>query len=1075
MKNLGGVNRNRLSFATSLLGLLLACFLVCAGLLFLAAAPAEAQSELAGIYGRVTDASGAVIAGAEVEIRNLETNLSVTVKTNDEGLYAIPSLHPGHYLITARKSGFKTVTVTDLVLNVQDNVVRNFALQIGSVSETVTITAEVTNINTSDASVSTVVDRQFVENLPLNGRSFQSLIDLTPGVVITPAAVGDEGQFSVNGQRTDTNYFTIDGVSANIGTDQAGSGTLYRDASGTLPGFSVLGGTNNLVSVDDMQEFRIQTSTFDAEYGRTPGAQVSILTRSGSNQFHGAAFDYFRNDKLDAEDWFADALGLPKSEERQNDFGGVIGGPIIKDHTFFFFSYEGLRLRLPQTLETDVPALDARTSAPASIQPFLNIFPIPNGPEIISGGSPTGLAPFNIGISNQATLNAYSIRVDHAVNSRLQLFARYDYSPSELITRAGMGFSANTKFDNQVRTTTLTAGSTWTLSPTMTNETRFNFSRNLGEATNFVDTFGGAVVPPTSVLFPPPLDNPATDITQFIVASGLDTAYNDGALVNSSLRQVNVVDNFSWLKGSHAVKFGIDYRWASPYFTPFRYYSEVEFLDIPSVVAANPLFVFSSLGAPGTFYFNNWGSFAQDTWKISPRLTLTYGLRWDVNPPPTANKQLLAVTEVSDPESTQLAPLGTPLWHTTYGNVAPRIGAAYQLHSDRGRETVLRGGFGVFYDLGDQAAGRAANVFSYPYGAYNFTFGGPFPLTAAQGPPSSITLAPPLSITGFDPNLKMPYTLQWNVAVEQSLGTNQTFSLSYVGAAGRRLQEQEDFQNLNATFSGLTVITNGTYSNYNALQAQFIRRLSRGLQALVSYTWAHSIDDASSGFSSLEVSGSDVVAPGLSNRGDSDWDIRNTLSTAITYDIPTPGQNTLVRQVFGNWSLENIIQARSAPPVDVNNGAPTAVNGTNEVVLRPDVVPGQPLYLYGSQYPGGKALNFNAFTAAPIDPVTMLEEQGDLGRNALRGFPAAQWDFAVRRQFPITDVLKLQFRAEFFNILNHPNFGPPQSNWTLPQSQFGEATQMLGASLGQGYGTGFSPLYQIGGPRSIQLALKLTF
>jgi hypothetical protein len=493
------------------------------------------------------------------------------------------------------------------------------------------------------------------------------------------------------------------------------------------------------------------------------------------------------------------------------------------------------------------------------------------------------------------------------------------------------------------------------------------------------------------------------------------------------------------------------------------------------VAAANPLFVFSSLGAPGKFYFNNWGFFAQDTWKISPRLTLTYGLRWDVNPPPTANKQLLAVNEVSDPVNTQLAPLGTPLWHTTYGNAAPRLGAAYQLHSDRGRETVLRGGFGVFYDLGDQAAGRAANVFSYPYGAYNFTFGGPFPLTAAQGPPSSITLAPPLSITGFDPHLKMPYTLQWNVAVEQSLGTNQTFSLSYIGSVGRRLQEQEDFQNLNATFAGLTVITNGTYSNYNSLQAQFIRRLSRGLQALVSYTWAHSIDDASSGFSSLEVSGSDVIAPGFSNRGDSDWDIRNTLSAAVTYDIPTPGQNTLVRQVFGNWSVENIVQARSAPPVDVNNGAPTAINGTSEIVLRPDLVPGQPVYLYGSQYPGGKALNFNAFTAAPIDPVTMLEEQGDLGRNALRGFPAAQWDFAVRRQFPITDVLKLQFRAEFFNILNHPNFGPPQSNWTLPQSQFGVATQMLGSSLGQGYGTGFSPLYQIGGPRSIQLALKLTF
>ncbi|HXW16704.1 MAG TPA: carboxypeptidase regulatory-like domain-containing protein, partial [Candidatus Acidoferrales bacterium] len=606
---------------------MLAFSVICSACLTLlasmAAVSVNAQTELAGVYGRVTDASGAVIADAEVEITNLETNQSVTVKTNEEGLYAIPSLHPGHYLITARKPGFKTVTVTDLDLNVQDNVVRNFALQVGSVSETVTISAEETHINTTDGSVSTVVDRQFVENLPLNGRSFQSLIDLTPGVVITPAAIGDEGQFSVNGQRTDTNYFMIDGVSANIGTDQAGSGTLYRDASGTLPGFSVLGGTNNLVSVDDMQEFRIQTSSFDPEYGRTPGAQISILTRSGTNQFHGTAFDYFRNDKLDAEDWFADANGLPKAEERQNDFGGVIGGPIIKDKTFFFFSYEGLRLRLPQTALTDVPSLDERTSAPADIQPFLNIFPIPNGPEIISAGTPTGLAPFNTSFSNAATLNAYSIRADHVVNSHLVLFGRYDYSPSELITRAGNSFSANTVFDNLVRTTTLTFGSTWTLSPSMTNEARFNFSRNLGEASNYVDTFGGAVVPPASVLFPPPLTSPATDITQFIVASGINTAYNDGALVNSSLRQINAVDSFSWVMGSHAVKFGIDYRWESPYFTPFRYYSEVEFADVPSVVSGSPLFVFSSLAAPGIFYFNDWSTFAQDTWKASPRLTLT--------------------------------------------------------------------------------------------------------------------------------------------------------------------------------------------------------------------------------------------------------------------------------------------------------------------------------------------------------------------------------------------------------------------------------------------------------------------
>jgi hypothetical protein len=380
--------------------------------------------------------------------------------------------------------------------------------------------------------------------------------------------------------------------------------------------------------------------------------------------------------------------------------------------------------------------------------------------------------------------------------------------------------------------------------------------------------------------------------------------------------------------------------------------------------------------------------------------------------------------------------------------------------------------------LGNQAAGRAANVFNYPFGASNFLIGVPltFPLTEAEGPPTSVTPALPLSITAFDPYLKLPYTLQWNLAVEQALGTNQAFSVTYVGSDGHRLQSQQDLVSPNATFSSINLITNGTYSNYNALQAQFLRRLSRGLQAMVSYTWSHSIDDASSAFSSLEVSGSDIIAPGFNNKGNSDFDIRNTLSAAVTYQVPTPVNNGVLKAVFGNWSTDNILQVRSAPPVDVNNGTPINVNPTEQVVLRPDVVPGQPLYLYGPQYPGGKALNYNAFENPPIDPTTGFPvRQGDLGRNSLRGFGATQWDFAVRRDFPIHEQVRLQFRAELFNVLNHPNFGPPTSSTSVPASQFGVATQMLGSSLGQGYGTGLSTLYQIGGPRSVQFALKLNF
>src|SRR6202041_1052703 len=286
------------------------------------------------------------------------------------------------------KIGFKTLIKPDIVLTVQDLLAINFTLPLGAASETITVEGGAPLMNTESGSVSTVVDRQFAENLPMNGRSFQTLIQLTPGVVLTPNNEGAEGQFSVNGQRAASNYWMVDGVSANIGTGanfNAGNGV-----GGALGSFSVLGGTNSLVSIDAMQEFRIQTSSYAPEFGRTPGGQISIVTRSGSNDFHGTLFDYFRNNALDAKDWFTNFNGLPKPEERQNDFGGVLGGPVRKNKTFFFFSYEGLRLRQPSAQETSVPDAASRLQAPASMQPFLNAFPMPNGPELGSG-----LAQFN--------------------------------------------------------------------------------------------------------------------------------------------------------------------------------------------------------------------------------------------------------------------------------------------------------------------------------------------------------------------------------------------------------------------------------------------------------------------------------------------------------------------------------------------------------------------------------------------------------------------------------------------------------------------------------------------------------
>ncbi len=1063
-----------------------------------------AQTESASLSGTIVDRSGAVVPDAQVRVTNEDTNVTVETKTNGAGVYNVPSLKPGRYRILVTKQGFKQIDLRDVTLNVQDSVNRNFTLDIGGTSETVIVNAgDALNVNTTDASVSTVVDRQFAENLPMNGRSFQTLIQLTPGVVLTTSNANDAGQFSVNGQRAAANYWTVDGVSANIGA----SSTIVQGngLGGALPTFSVLGGTNSLVSVDATQEFRIQTSTFAPEFGRTPGGQISIATRSGTNQFHGTLFDYFRNDVLDANDWFANSAGLPKPKERQNDFGGTFSGPILKDRTFFFFSYEGLRLRLPQTALTTVPDLSARQNAVQAMQPFLNAYPLPNGAD----NPATGVANFNATFSNSSTLDAYSLRLDHKLREKLNIFGRYNYSPSELDQRGFAGAALSIVFPARITTQTGTAGLTWSISPMLVNDFRFNYSRTEGSGQGLMDNFGGAV-PLSSLPFPNSFDsqNSEFSVVVFSLTSGGLIA---GKVQRTVERQINVVDNLSLQKGPHSVKVGIDYRRLTPILDPHLYQQAVAFSNVSSFGSGTLTFRNTSSSVGGTLLFQNVGVFGQDTWRIVQRLSVTYGLRWDLDIAPSAlsGPSLPAVTgfDLNNLSGLALAPAGTAPFKTTYGNFAPRIGVAYQLPHRYQWATVIRGGFGVFYDLATSEVGNMISTLSYPFGASKKAFGagaGTFPLSPATAAPPPITpagLAGPGGILfAFDPNLKLPYTLQWNVALEQELGKQQTLSATYVGAAGKRLLESETVFGPNPSFSTADLVSNAAVSNYNALQLQFRRRLSHGLQAVASYAWSHSIDTASAGSNFLFNA---AVVPGINpnaNHASSDFDIRNAFSTGITYDIPFGKRNGFANAILRGWSVQNIFQARSAPPVNVYNFLSGFASLFGAVTLvRPDLVPGIPLYLFGPQFPGGKAINstpgavaggcpdgsqsVGPFCPPPSDPNTGAPlRQGNLGRNALRGFGATQWDFAVHREFPVHEAVKLQFRAELFNVLNHPNFGPPSGDISgILQPNFGQATQMLGQSLNGGGifsnlgGGAFNPLYQIGGPRSIQFALKLAF
>jgi len=1054
---------------------LAALFLV---LLFSSSGSVVAQSPDGSITGIVLDPDTKSIAGAEIIAVNDLTGVKYVTATNTDGIYSLPNLPPGPYRIQVSKVGFKAIIKPDIVLNVQDALSINFKLPIGASSVTVTVEGGASSINTTDAAVSTVVDRQFAENLPLNGRSFQSLINLAPGVVVTSSNYADGGQFSVNGQRPSSNYWMVDGVGANIGVGV--NATLYpgNGLSGALGSFSAMGGTNSLVSVDAMQEFRIQTSTYAPEFGRTPGGQISIATRSGTNQFHGSLFDYFRNDVLDANDWFANYNRLPKPEERQNDFGGTVSGPIRKEKTFFFFSYEGLRLQLPAVGETTVPDLSARKSAIASLQPFLNAYPLPNGSDDPS----TGIAQFNASYSNRSTLDAYSLRLDHKLTNAVTLFGRYAYSPSEIVLRGnGSAYSLNTVSPTRITTQTATIGTTWTASPTISNDLRFNYSHVNASAYSFLDDFGGAVVP---AALPFPASISSQNGLFFLAIFSLQQGYmEDGQTGQNLQRQINLVDAVSMQKGAHALKFGVDFRRLSPVFGPFEYEQAALFDTVSSAAAGQLLEGAAQSNLRPTLLFRNLGVYAQDTWRASRRLTVTYGLRWDIDfvPGSLDGPKFPAVTgfNLADLSNLALAPAGVPPYPTTYGNVAPRVGGAYVLRESQSAETVVRGGFGVFYDLASSQFGTIIGTNHYPFGNVAFQLGGTFPLDAAAAAPPPIV--PPNAanqgtLYGFDPHLELPYTLEWNVAVEQGLGKGQSVSLSYVGANGRRLLQTVGVIGPNANLGGAELVTGLGDSDYNAAQVQFQRRLTNGLQALASYTFSHSIDTGSAGSDAVASNALVPTAVAGSNRGPSDFDIRHAFSAALTYDLPAPRANRFARTLLRGWSTENSILARSAAPVTVTDAQLGELPNGFTGAVRPDLVPGQPLYLYGPQYPGGKAFNPAAFAAPPVDPTTGLPlREGNLGRNALRGFGATQWDFAIHRDFPIRESLLLQFRAELFNVLNHPNFGPPSGSFGA--GGFGLSTQVLSQSLNNGnLGAGaFSPLYQIGGPRSVQLALKLKF
>jgi Carboxypeptidase regulatory-like domain/TonB dependent receptor/TonB-dependent Receptor Plug Domain len=1023
------------------------------------------MAQQATLSGRISDGSHLVISGATVTLTSQETHLTRATQSNDSGLYSLSGLPSGVYDVSTQATGFDSQDRKGVPLEVAQQAQMDFTLEVGKTSQSVTVGSGPDLLKTSDASVSTLVDRQLTDNMPLNGRSFQNLVTLAPGVNLANAQ-NSSGQFVVSGLRATANSFSIDGVNA------VSTVTGYQSAGGNNAGYNVAGGTNSMVSVDALREFRVLTSSYAAEYGRNPGAHVLLITRSGTNSFHGALFDYFRNDKLDAADWFVDQAGQSKPRLRSNDFGGVFGGPIVfsrmpmpinktpKNKTFFFVSFEGQRLLQPQFVVTAVPSVLARQSAPAVAQPFLDAFPVPNGPQLGNNQ-----AQFSGGYSNPLSTDSTLIKVDRIFSARLIAFGTFSYAQSGKTSRSNSG-SASPADSEVVHLSerSLTAGLTYIFNTALTTDFRINFGDNTNTSQFTMDTFGGAVVPANNLLLPG--TSPAGNYS-FVTLGDSGGDLFGGSIGTSEERQINAVDGLNYVFGTHQFKFGVDYRALLPLITAGgdQYF---QFSGVSGLVN-NQLSAFHSTApSRARTAMTSVSLYAQDTWRASSRLNVTYGLRWEFNSVPHSldpnNGGILPLLGNYGAGNVTVGAPGTALWTAQYSSFAPRLGVAWQLRRQPGRETIFRAGGGLYFDTGIADASSQPWVSGYPAGQATVLLNSSLPVNPSQValPPLNQTQPPPGNkFFMFPSDFQAPRVWEWNLTFQQALGRNQTLSVAWVGAAGRKLPYVTAYPLVTANIYSVVYTDNSGSSDYNSLQVQYERHISHGLAINASYTWSHSLDTNSSD-TSVNVPAA-FELPSL-NRGDSDFDIRHSLHAGISYNIPAFRGAAWMKALTEGWGVDGIVTSQTALPVNITF---TRDIGFGSYPFRPDLVSGILQWIDDPNVAAGKRLNPAAFVV-PATPI-----QGDLGRNALRGFDLVQTDLSARRSFRIEKGLRLIFRADLFNALNHPNFASPVA--IVGSGLFGISTGTTANSEVGGGAFGLNSIFNVGGPRAAQLSLRLEF
>ena len=981
-------------------------------LLFLiVAAAAFAQQDNASLLGVVTDSSGAVVPHASVEIRNQGTGQTVKLLTDANGNFFAPVLPVGAYRVTVSAAGFKSEVHDDVTLRVADRLRLAVKLDPGTVQETVTVMAATPLVDTASSTLGGVVTSEQVNNLPMNGRDVVELLALVPGVVLQGGAT----QQSVNGASTFRQEggmrFFLDGADASR-VDFDILENTYSSSRGRV----------TRASPDSIEEFRVQASSYSAEYGQALGGVVNIITKSGTNQFHGSLFEYFRNERLDSRAYFNVAPQL-KPPFRLNQFGGTLGGPIVHDKLFFFVNYEAVRQRLGKVLNTFVPTEQFRDSLPAALKPAMDMLPLPNG-----GVSPSEprTASYRRAVSDLLDEDSGAFKLDYNISSQDRLTGRYNGNGS--LTNVNFGIARG---QVQTQPAFLQLGKltyTRTISPRLLNEAGFAFNR--------------VHIDPRAANDPEVLNFPITSFGPAI--SGVGPATFDLQVANNSFTWL---DTLSWVKGRHQLKFGAQIvRNQDNKALNFQRSVTYQTLDD---LARNSPFSVGTLGQPRAGMRNTYEQFfVQDDIQATRKLGINAGLRYQYDTTPTESHGRVANFDFV---TGKLQPVGTTLFEAPKTNFAPRFGLAYSPFGNT--RTVIRTGFGLFFaSLNAAMAQNVPNNIAQQSSSITrqqvpTLVGFPFPAISAFG---AVT-----SYTAFFPKYHGVYTETWNFNIQQAVGKDSMIQLGYIGNRGLHLNASRNMNRLIAgtalrpypAFGNITTPINGTNSSYNAFQGSFRRRFHRGLTINANYSWAHTLDMGGVSFGSGAQDDTNYRA----EYGNADYDVRHNLEFDYTYQLPPVPK--LPGFIGRGWQINGITQMRSGLSVNATCGCDSA--GIGAASARADRVAGVPVEPGNRDVPGNQ-YNIAAFTRPPNGRF------GNAGRNILKGPADFNWNFSTFKNFRVTEGKSVQFRAEMFNIFNTPQFGTPGANLAAPNS-FGKSLGTI--STPAGFGTN----------RQVQFALRYSF